>query len=46
MAHGLRDPVLRLGVEEHILTALEQRLMGVHARAVLPEDRLRHEGGM
>ena len=33
-----------LAVEELVAPALEQRHVGVHARAVLAEERLRHEG--
>jgi hypothetical protein len=32
-------------VVEQRLAVLPQRLVGVHARAVVAEDRLRHEGG-
>ena len=31
-------------VEELVAAVLEERLVGVHARAVLAEERLRHEG--
>ena len=40
----LREIVLVPAVEEGVLAPLEERLVDVHAAAVLPEDRLRHEG--
>ena len=40
----LREVVRVLRVEELVAAALEQRHVGVHARAVLAEERLRHEG--
>ena len=36
--------LLTLGIEEDVLALARQRLVAVHARAVLTEDRLRHEG--
>jgi hypothetical protein len=42
----LAELVRRLGVVEGVLLALEQRLVRVHAGAVLAEDRLRHERGV
>ena len=41
----LGELVFRLGIEEGVLLAAEQRLVGVHAAAVLPLDRLGHERG-
>jgi hypothetical protein len=46
MAHGLRDLVFPLRVEERVPVSGEQRLVSVHARAVLPEDWLGHERGV
>ena len=40
---SVRDASLRVRVEERVLAVREQRLVRVHAAAVLPEDRLRHE---
>ena len=42
----LRQEVLVLGVVERVLAAAEQRLMRVHARSVLAEQRLGHERRM
>ena len=43
MKRHLRELPLRAGRPERVLLALEQGLVRVHAAAVLPEDRLRHE---
>ena len=40
----LRQVPLVVGVEEGVAPVVEERLVRVHARAVLAEDRLRHEG--
>ena len=40
----VREEVLVVGVEEGVLAVLGERLVDVHARAVLAEQRLRHEG--
>ena len=39
----VRQEVLVVGVVERVAAVLEERLVGVHARAVLAEQRLRHE---
>ena len=41
----LREPRVSVGVVEERLPVLPQRLVGVHPRAVVAEDRLRHERG-
>src|SRR3954463_4576312 len=41
---GLREVVLVVAVVERVAAVLEQRLVGVHPRSVLAEQRLRHEG--
>ena len=40
----VREEVLVVGVEEGVAPVLEERLVGVHPRAVLAEHRLGHEG--
>ena len=40
----LGEVPLVVGVEEGVLAVREERLVRVHARPVLAEDRLRHEG--
>ena len=40
----LGEVPLVVGVEERVLPLGEERLVGVHPRAVLAEERLRHEG--
>src|SRR2546425_5370844 len=44
MERRLRELPLPLGIVEGVLAVPEERLVGVHAGAVDPEDRLRHEG--
>src|SRR5205807_3482090 len=41
---GGREVPLVVAVEEGVAAVGEERLMRMHARAVLAEDRLRHEG--
>ena len=40
----VREEVLVVRVVEGVAAVLEERLVGVHSRAVLAEQRLRHEG--